>query len=205
MKKKLNNPKMCNLYKMAIDKINFRWYYRAIKKRKEMTQMTIERYITTLEWVYDKGHAGSHYLINGSAAYKNRGELCESICKHHRGIYTEVNPNTDWETGSDIESKFASVKSSEGGLGRGIGGYNNSAEEKISYYLSNTHSTSFIWVELNETTKEVTEYCMNKTEFALFIQNFTRVHNMSNHKELCIRFKKSSKKMIRFLENLAIA
>lgn len=170
-----------------------------------MTQMIIERYITTLEWTYDKNHARSHYLINGSTAYKNRGELCESICKHYRGIYTEINPNTDWQTGSDIESERASVKSSESGLGRGIGGYDNTAEEKIACYLSGTHSTSFIWVELNETTREVTEYRMDKAEFALFIQNFTRVHNMSNHKEVCVRFKKSSKKMVRFLENLAVA
>lgn len=167
--------------------------------------MIIERYTTTLAWAYDPNHARSHYLINGSTAYKNRGELCESIAKHHRGIYTEVNPNTDWQSGSDIESEFASVKSSESGLGRGIGGYDNTAEEKIACYLRGTHSRIFIWVELNETTREVVEYQMNKEEFALFISKFTRVHNMSNHKEVCVRFKKSSKKMISFLEGLAVA
>lgn len=167
--------------------------------------MTIERYTTTLHWEYDPNHRSSHYLINGSTAYKNHGELCESIAKHHRGIYTEINPNTDWQTGSDIESEYASIKSSEAGLGRNIGGYDNTAEEKIAYYLEHTHSRVFIWVELNEDTKEVTEYRMEKAEFALFIQAFSRVHSMSNHKEVCVRFKKSSKKMINFLESLAVA
>lgn len=167
--------------------------------------MKIERYTTDLAWTYDATHARSHYLINGSTAYKNRGELCESIAKHHRGIYTEVNPNTDWRTGSDIESEYASVKSSESGLGRNIGGYDNTAEEKIAHYLQFTHSRIFIWVELNETTREVVEYQMDKAEFAMFIQKFSRVHNMSNHKEVCVRFKKTSKKMITFLEGLAVA
>lgn len=166
--------------------------------------MKIITYTTNLPWIYDPNHARSHYLINGSTAYKNRGELCESIAKHYRGIYTEVNPNTDWQTGSDIESEFASVKSSESGLGRNIGGYDNTAEEKIAFYLENTHSKTFIWVELNEQTKEVVEYQMTKNEFAIFIQKFTRVHNMSNHKEVCVRFKKSSKKMIQFLESMAV-
>lgn len=165
--------------------------------------MTIERYITTLEWIYDETHKGSHYLINGSKAYKNRGELCESIAKHYRGIYTEVNPHTSWDNGSDIEGEFASVKSSAASLGRGIGGYSATAQEKIACFLNGTHSKLFIWVELNEETKEVVEYRMNKTEFALFIDNFTRIHNSSDHKEVCVRFKTSSKKMIDFLENMA--
>jgi hypothetical protein len=58
-------------------------------------------------------------------------------------------------------------------------------------------------VELNEETREVVEYRMNKSEFAMFIDNFTRIHNASNHKEVCVRFKSSSKKMIAFLENMA--
>lgn len=166
--------------------------------------MKIERYITELHWVYDAGHARSHYLIEGSAAYKNRGELCESICKHHRGIYTEINPATAWNEGSDIESEFASVKSSAGGLGRGIGGYDNSASDKIKTYFKETHSKVFIWVELNEKTREVVEYQMNKSEFGKFVRNFTRTHRASNKKEVAVRFRSSSKKMIKFLENMAV-
>ena len=69
--------------------------------------MTIIRYTNTLPYSYDANHPRSHYLINGQKAYKNRGELCESIAKHHRGIYTDINPNTSWDTGSDIENEFA--------------------------------------------------------------------------------------------------
>ena len=165
--------------------------------------MTIERYITDLPWVRDPAHKGSPYLINGSTAYKNRGELCESICKYHRGIYTEVNPNTSWKNGSDIEVEFASVKSSEGGLGRGIGGYNNTASDKIKTYFKETHSKVFIWVELNEKTREVVEYQMTKKEFGAFIQKFTRTHRASNKKEITVRFRSSSKKMVAWLESLA--
>ena len=166
--------------------------------------MKIERYTTELNWVYDPNHSNSHYIIENCAAYRNRGELCESICKHHRGIYTEINPHTSWCDGSDIESEFASVKSSEGGLGRGIGGYDNSASDKIKTYFKNTHSKTFIWVELNEKTKEVVEYQMNRSEFGKFVQKFTRVHRASNKKEVTVRFRATSKKMIAFLEGMAV-
>lgn len=165
--------------------------------------MTIITYTNTLPYTYDPNHTKSHYLIDGSSAYKNRGELCESIAKHHRGIYTEINPNTSWDKGSDIEEEFASIKSSEGGLGRGIGGYDNSASDKIKTYFKNTHSKVFIWIEFNEETQQVTEYQMNKSEFGRFVYYFTRIHNMSNKKEISVRFRKTSKKMIDFLEAMA--
>lgn len=158
-------------------------------------------YINEMPYIYDTNHTRSHYLPNGSKKYKNRGEIIESIVKYHRGLYTESNPNTSWNTGSDIETEFASVKSSEGGLGRNIGGYKNSASEKIKEYFKNTASKVFIWVEWNEETQKVTEYQMNKKEFGAFIQKFTRVHMMSNHKEICIRFRPSSQKMLCWLES----
>lgn len=157
-------------------------------------------YINEMPYIYDENHGRSHYLPNGSDKYKNRGETIESIVKYHRGIYTESNPNTSWKNGSDIESEHASVKSSEGGLGRNIGGYTNTASQKIKEYFKNTASKTFIWVEWNEETQEVTEYQMTKREFGAFIQKFTRIHNMSNHKEVCVRFKKSSEKMLCWLE-----
>lgn len=165
--------------------------------------MKIVTYINTMPYIYDENHARSHYLPNGSNAYKNRGEIIESIAKYHRGIYTDVNPATSWKDGSDIEEEFASIKSAEGGLGRGIGGYENNASNKIKTYFKETHSKVFIWIEWNEVTQEVTEYQMNKSEFGAFVQKFTRIHSMSNHREVCVRFKKSSQKMINFLESMA--
>lgn len=149
--------------------------------------MKIITYINTLPYVYDPDHRGSHYLINGSKTYKNRGELLESVAKFQRGLYTEVNPTTTWDNGSDIESEKASIKSSEASLGRGIGTLEN--------YFKNVASKLFIWIELNDQTQEVTEYQMNKQEFFIFVSQFTRIHNMSNHKEQCIRFLKTSQRM----------
>ena len=100
--------------------------------------MKILTYINTLNYKYDAAHNGSHYLINGSTAYKNRGELLESIVKHYRGLYTEVNPTTSWESGSDIESECASIKSSEASLGRGVGTLEN--------YFKNVASRTFIFI-----------------------------------------------------------
>ena len=162
--------------------------------------MTKVTYINEMEIIYTN-HARSHYLVNGGTTYRNHGEVCESIAKFHRGIFTENNPNTAWNEGSDIESEHAEVKSSEAGLGRGIGGYENTASDKIkTYFREAPADKKWIWVEWNAKTNEVTEYHMNKSEFGKFIREFTRVHNMSNHKEVCIRFKKSSKKMVKWLE-----
>ena len=166
--------------------------------------MTITRYINTLAYTYDKTHAISHYRI-GESGYRNKGELLESIAKYHRGIYAEVNPNTAWNTGSDIEGECASVKSSGASLGRGIGGYAATAQEKIAAYFKNVSSTTFIWMHMNEDTQEVIEYHMNKAEFKVFVSKFTRVCNSSNHKELAIRFRKHTKKMEAWFESMATA
>ena len=171
------------------------WYNN--DSEREVTTMKILNYINTLNYKYDAAHNGSHYLINGATAYKNRGELLESIAKHHRGLYTEINPTTSWENGSDIESEHASIKSSEASLGRGIGTLEN--------YFNNVASKTFIWVELNDQTQEVTEYQMTKQEFFVFVNLFTRVHNSSNHKEQIFRFYKTSKRMIKWFEERAVA
>jgi hypothetical protein len=166
-------------------------------RERKVIKVKILTYINTLNYKYDAAHNGSHYLINGSTTYKNRGELLESIAKYHRGLYTEVNPTTSWGSGSDIESENASIKSSEASLGRGVGALEN--------YFKNVASNIFIWVELNDQTQEVTEYQMTKQEFFNFVNLFTRVHNSSNHKEQIFRFYKTSKKMLKWFEEKAVA
>ena len=44
---------------------------------------------------------------------------------------------------------------------------------------------------------------MTKKEFGAFVQKFTRTHMASNKKEITVRFRASSKKMISWLEALA--
>lgn len=165
--------------------------------------MTIERYINTLPYIRNDALKNSKYFINGETARRNRGELLESIAKWHRGEYCATNPTTSWEDGSDIESIHASVKSSEGSLGRQIGGYEATGAQKISTYFKGVASKVFIWMTIDEDTQIVTEYQMNKSEFGKFIRLFTRYCHASNRKEINVRFKKESKEMIRFLEAMA--
>ena len=156
-------------------------------------------YTNEMPYIYDENHARSHYLLNGSDKYKNRGETIESIAKYHRGIFTESNPNTAWNAGSDIPEEHLEIKSNEGGLGRGITG--TTASEKIRNYFKGVEKgKKWAYIEWNEETQIVTEYQMNKAEFGKFVQKFKRVHNMSNHKELCIRLRPTTKKMIKWFE-----
>ena len=158
-------------------------------------------YINTLPYEYDPiNHKRSPYRPIDCEGYRNHGELLESMAKWHRGLYTTVNPNTSYCTGSDIESEGASVKSSEGSLGRNIAGHDADASTKIKTYFRTVHSTVFIWVEYDSITHIVTEYQMNKSEFGAFVQRWTRICSNSEHTELAIRFKKTSKIMIKWLE-----
>lgn len=161
-------------------------------------------YINTMPYIFDANRRSSKYQLNGADTYKNRGETLESIAKWHRGIFTEINPNTSYCNGSDIEEEMASVKSSEGSLGRSIGGHDNSASDKIKVYFKTVHSKVFIWIEWNQETEMVTEYHMNKREFGAFVQKWTRICNNSEHTELAIRFKKTSKTMINWLESQCV-
>lgn len=158
-------------------------------------------YINPLPYAYEPEiNRNSPYRPNFQVAYKNRGELLESIAKMHRNVYTDINPATSWKNGSDIEEEKASVKSSEASLGRSIGGRYNTANNKIKTFFRETPSEVFIWMEWDRDTEVVTEYQMNKREFGLFISLFTRVCNNSEHTDIAIRFRKTSKKMIAWLE-----
>jgi hypothetical protein len=158
-------------------------------------------YINTMPYAYEPYmNTNSPYRPNYQSAYKNRGETLESIAKYHRNIYTDINPATSWKNGSDIESEHASVKSSEASLGRSIGGRNNSASNKIKTFFKETPSQVFIWMEWDRQTEMITEYQMNKREFGAFINLFTRICNNSEHTDIAVRFRKTSKKMINWLE-----
>lgn len=160
-------------------------------------------YKNTMPYEVDYTRRSSKYRPFGQESYKNKGETIESIVKFHRGIYSEVNPNTSYDKGSDIEEEMASVKSSEGSLGRSIGGRNNTGAQKIVCYFKTVHSKVFIWVEWNEETETVTEYQMNKREFGEFVRLFTRICNNSEHTEKAVRFRKTNRKMIEWLESKA--
>lgn len=162
--------------------------------------MTKNTYINTMPYAYDANKPGSKYRPCYQENYKNKGETAESIAKFHRGLYTEVNPATMWSNGSDIPSEGASVKSSEGSLGRSIGEKDWTVSQKIKFYFRTVPSTRFIWVEWDQETETVTEYIMDKREFGAFVARFTRICHNSAHTDVAIRFRKTSNKMIEWLE-----
>jgi len=155
-------------------------------------------YINTLEYVYDEENSGSRYFIPQIGKHRNHGELCESIAKAHRGIFTENNPTTAYWQGSDIESEHASVKSSHANLSRNYGGA-TTVSTAFEYYFSHVASNTFIYVDFNEKTQEVVEYQMNKSEFGRFLCYFTYITRHSNGK-IEIRLKHTSRKMIAWLD-----
>lgn len=162
------------------------------------------QYINAMPYIYDASHKGACYLIEGAKGYCNHGNLCESIAKYHRGVEYFYNPNTGALDGYDIPAEMAEVKSAAAALGRCIGSYNLSASEQIKFYFAHKPSNAkWIWVELNEKTQEVTEYHMTKSEFGAFMHLCLRakVHKYSNGKSECVRFKKTNKAMIEWLES----
>ncbi len=154
-------------------------------------------YINTLPYEYTDNPM-SHYLINGSTHHKNHGELMESIAKYNRGLYTsDKNPNTSFDKGSDIPEIAASVKSSDCSLARI---HFDTATKCLKYYFKHVPSKIWIWVEFDEKTGIVTEYIMNKSEFGAFAQKFSYLHYESGTRAPKMRFRKTSKKMIAWLE-----
>lgn len=151
-------------------------------------------YTNAMPYRYDPNHKGAHYFINGSEKAKNNGEFAESVAKWHRGLYTEVNPNTSYDTGSDIEEMSASVKSS----GASLAGIYGSYESIKETYFANVHSTLWIYVVIID--DEVTEYHMNATEFAEFLDNWYGMAIESGSHLSKVRIKKTSAKMINWFE-----
>ena len=139
------------------------------------------------------------YYLPEIDRWRNHGELCEHIAKYHRGIFTEANPNTAFNIGSDIEEEHASVKSSRFGLAENFGD-SKTISEAIKYYFNNVASTTFIYIVFDEKTQTVVEYQMNKSEFGKFIHYFSSPYIHKKNNKIEIRGRKDSKKMIKWLE-----
>lgn len=155
--------------------------------------MTTINYTNTMPYSYDPAHKGAHYLIGD--AYKNAGEWFESVAKFHRGYDYLVNPATSYDMGSDIEELNASVKSSGASLANVFG---NNFDQIRDTYFANVHSTLFIYMVAID--DQITEYHMNADEFKEFINEWAGLARDSYSHLLKIRFKKTSGKMIKWLE-----
>lgn len=156
-------------------------------------------YTNEMPYEYRPEHRRAPYYIPAINKYRNHGELCEHIAKYYRGIFTEVNPNTSFDKGSDIESEHASVKSSRFGLAENYGGASNRSDA-IKYYFKHVASSLFIYVEFDEKTQTVTEYQMNRKEFGRFIYNFISAPFFHKNGKIELRGLKTSKKMIKWFE-----
>ena len=155
--------------------------------------MTALTYVNTMPYTYDPDHRGAHYIIGEK--YKNHGEFCESVAKFHRGLAYLVNPATSYSDGSDIEEISASVKSSNATLADVFG---NSFESIVNTYVANVHSKLFIYmVDMGE---QITEYHMNAKEFREFVESWAGLAVDSGTHLTKVRFKKTSGKMIKWLE-----
>lgn len=154
------------------------------------------------------GKKGAPYHIIGAKGNCNRGNLKESIIKYHLGLDYLNNPATSGMAGYDIPELQAEVKSSAAGLGRDIGERWFSQSQQISFYFKHApKGKTWIWVEFDEKTQKVTEYHMNKREFGGFIRISLRgkQHKQSNGKSINVRFKYTTKEMLEWLENQAVA
>lgn len=156
--------------------------------------MTHNTYINTMPYELT-GIARAQYHIIGATGNCNRGNLCESIVKYHRGLEYIKNPNISGMVGYDIPEEQIEVKSGASGLGRDIGDSSFSVSEQIRYYFKNApQGKKWMWVFFDEKTQRVDEFIMNKKEFGLFVSKWLRKkqHLQSNKKSINVRFKQSS-------------
>lgn len=151
-------------------------------------------YISTLNFTHTT-HSGARYLVNGHN--QNHGQLAESLVKERLGLYTETNPSTSYDNGSDIEEYNASVKSANASLARDLHGTTN---EQIKTFFKKVHSSVFVFVDFDDKTAETSEWWMNKKEFGNFVRLFTRLDRDSKTHEPKIRFKSASRFMISWLD-----
>jgi hypothetical protein len=158
--------------------------------------MTKLEYINTMPYEYYPERNGAKYKIGDK--FKNHGEFCESIAKHHRGLEYLVNPSTTYDKGSDIEREKASVKSGGATLACL---YGESLDEIIKTYFAKTASTKWIYVVIID--ELVTEYHMDAKEFEEFIRAFCRLDRESGKTEKKVRFRNTSAKTIKWLEERA--
>lgn len=139
---------------------------------------------------------GAKFLVGES--HKNNGELLELIEIFNYG-FDIPKRNLAFDVGSDIAELNASVKSSGASLACL---YGETKEQIIAEYFKRVASTMWIWLEFNQDTQIVTEYRMNRFEFEKFLNNFSVLATESKTHKTKVRFRKTSKKMIEWLENI---
>lgn len=169
--------------------------HRRGEQKKGNKTMKKYEYTNTMDYIFISERKGAKYSMDGGKTFKNHGEWCESVAKFHRGLEYLVNPQTSYDTGSDIEEMNASVKSSNASLARL---YGNTKEQIIDEYFKNVHST--LWIFVVNFDEQIVEYHMNAKEFRIFLNEWATTAVESKTHFTKVRIKKTSGKMIKWLE-----
>jgi hypothetical protein len=149
-------------------------------------------YSINIPYLFDPTHKGAPYTFNGGESYCNAGEASEIIVKACKGFTAEKDACTPYDKGSDIPELNASVKSSSATLVNKPLGYDFDSFK--AHYFATVHSTLWIWAVVMDDT--LSTYEMNAEEFAEFVDTWS---TWASDRKV-IRFKKTSGKMIKWLE-----
>lgn len=144
-----------------------------------------------LPYTYNPEHKGAPYTIDGEHWF-NGGDLHEMLAKDGYGYKPVKDANSAYDVASDIPEMRASVKSSGATLVNRVLGYD--FDSVLNHYFATVHSDLWIWaVKIDET---LVTYEMDRNEFEKFVREWAGF--LADRK--VIRFKKTSGKMIKWLE-----
>lgn len=136
--------------------------------------------------------AGAPYTIDGEHHFNN-GDLAEITVKAALGYAPIKDANTAYNIDSDIPEICASVKSAKATLCSAKLG--NDFDSVLTAFMNTVHSTCFIWAIADIDNVEFWE--MNASEFV----EFTKLFGYFTEDRKVIRYKTSSKAMIKWLND----
>lgn len=162
-----------------------------------MTRIT---YTTPLEYQFIPAHRGAPYYIPEMEKFVNMGQLLEIFARAYRGLALGACDNKPWNEGSDIEEFSISIKSSGASL---ASIYAPTKRKIMDIYFTGCPSTEWLYMVIID--NEVIEYSMNKNEFKLFLENYADMtYESGHHDRTKLRFKKTSGKMLNWLDEMTL-
>ena len=161
--------------------------------------MNRNTYTAPLEYCFIPSHKGAPYFIPTLEKYVNMGQLVELFARVHRNLEIGACDNKPWNKGSDIEEYAISIKSSGASL---ASIYAPTKREIIKIYFNGCPSTTWLYITMID--DQVIEYEMNANEFKMFLENFAEMtYESGHHDRTKLRFKKTSGKMLKWLDEMA--
>ena len=155
--------------------------------KKHVSNITLKDYYNAKGKGTKYGYAGEWY---------NGGDFAELIRKAQLGLTPTIDRELKFNEGSDIAEYSESVKSSRASLTDVVLG--SDFETIIKRFFKEVASKRFAWVTWDSDV--VTTYIMSPTEFEEFARNFANYEPSGQR----IRFRPTTRKMVRWLEERAI-